>query len=87
MLDHVRIAAYGYDLFPDIGQDLSLDDATVPGFFGVHAMPERDPGIFVEGIEGKTVYGRWLGYTGVKPASPDEATTAGPLFKVLRLID
>jgi Flp pilus assembly protein TadG len=44
-------------------------------------------GIFVEDIQGQTVYGRWLGYTGVKPASPDEATTAGPLFKVLRLID
>ena len=44
-------------------------------------------GIFVEAIEGKTVYGRWLGYTGVKPASPDEDTTAGPLFKVLRLVE
>jgi len=44
-------------------------------------------GIFVEKIEGKTVYGRWLGYTGIKPASPDEDTTAGPLFKVLRLIE
>lgn len=44
-------------------------------------------GIFVEGIEGKTVYGRWLGYTGIKPAKPDETTTAGPLFKVLRLIE
>ncbi|MCK5483826.1 MAG: hypothetical protein KAJ13_08970, partial [Gemmatimonadetes bacterium] len=44
-------------------------------------------GIFIEGIEGKTVYGRWLGYTGIKPAKPDEDTTAGPLFKVLRLIE
>ena len=44
-------------------------------------------GIFVEEIQGKTVYGRWLGYTGINPASPDEATTAGPLFKVLRLIE
>jgi hypothetical protein len=44
-------------------------------------------GIFIEKIEGKTVYGRWLGYRGIKPASPDEATTAGPLFKVLRLIE
>jgi len=44
-------------------------------------------GIFVEEIQGKTVYGRWLGYTGFKPASPDETTTAGPLFKVLRLIE
>ncbi len=44
-------------------------------------------GIFVEEIQGKIVYGRWLGYTGIKPASPDEDTTAGPLFKVLRLIE
>lgn len=44
-------------------------------------------GIFVEEIQGKTVYGRWLGYTGFRPASPDEDTTAGPLFKVLRLIE
>jgi Flp pilus assembly protein TadG len=44
-------------------------------------------GIFVDEIAGKIVYGRWLGYTGIKPASPDEETTAGPLFKALRLID
>jgi hypothetical protein len=44
-------------------------------------------GIFVEEIEGKTVYGRWLGYTGIDPSSPDEDTTAGPLFKVIRLIE
>lgn len=44
-------------------------------------------GMFVDEIQGKTVYGRWLGYTGINPASPDEATTAGPLFKVLRLIE
>lgn len=44
-------------------------------------------GIFVEGIQGKTVYGRWLGYTGIKPASPDDDMTAGPLFKVIRLIE
>lgn len=44
-------------------------------------------GIFVDEIEGKTVYGRWLGYTGIKPAAPDEDTTAGPLFKVLRLVE
>ncbi|MBT8478678.1 MAG: hypothetical protein KJO06_07175, partial [Gemmatimonadetes bacterium] len=44
-------------------------------------------GIFVEDISGKSVNGRWLGYTGIKPASPDEDTTAGPLFKVLRLIE
>jgi len=43
-------------------------------------------GIFVEEIQGKTVYARWIGYTGVKPANPGEVT-AGPLFKVLRLID
>ncbi|MDP2470587.1 MAG: pilus assembly protein TadG-related protein [Candidatus Palauibacterales bacterium] len=44
-------------------------------------------GIFVDEVVGKTVYGRWLGYTGFRPASPDEDTTAGPLFKVIRLID
>lgn len=44
-------------------------------------------GIFVEEIAGKSVNARWLGYTGIKPSSPDEDTTAGPLFKVLRLID
>lgn len=44
-------------------------------------------GIFVDEIEGKTVFGRWLGYTGIRPAAPDEDTTAGPLFKVLRLVE
>jgi len=44
-------------------------------------------GIFVDEIAENTVYGRWLGYTGIKPASPDDVTTAGPLFKVIRLID
>lgn len=43
-------------------------------------------GIFVESIQGKTVYARWMGYTALRPASPGE-TTAGPLFKVLRLIE
>lgn len=43
-------------------------------------------GIFVEEIQGKTVYARWIGYTGVKPADPGEST-AGPLFKVIRLIE
>jgi hypothetical protein len=44
-------------------------------------------GLFIEKIEGKTVYARWIGYTGVKPGNPDDGTTAGPLFKALRLID
>lgn len=44
-------------------------------------------GIFIERIEGKTVYARWLGYTGVQPADPGGEHTAGPLFKALRLID
>ncbi len=44
-------------------------------------------GIFVDEVKGQSVFGRWLGYTGVRPAAPDEDTTAGPLFKVLRLID
>lgn len=44
-------------------------------------------GIFVEEVAGKTVYGRWMGYTGIRPAAPDDDVTAGPLFKVLRLVD
>ena len=43
-------------------------------------------GIFVEDIQGKNVVARWIGYTGVRPADPGE-TSAGPLFKVVRLID
>lgn len=43
-------------------------------------------GLFVEEIQGKTVYARWMGYTAVRPASPGE-TSAGPLFKVLRLVE
>lgn len=44
-------------------------------------------GIFVESVEGKNVYARWIGYSGVNPASPGEGGSAGPLFKVVRLID
>ena len=42
-------------------------------------------GIFVEGIQGNDIVARWIGYTALRPASPDE-TTAGPQFKVLRLV-
>jgi len=42
-------------------------------------------GIFVEGIQGNDVVARWIGYTALRPANPDE-TTAGPQFKVLRLV-
>ncbi|MEE8488127.1 MAG: pilus assembly protein TadG-related protein [Gemmatimonadota bacterium] len=42
-------------------------------------------GIFIEGIQGNDVMARWIGYTALKPASPDQ-TTAGPQFKVLRLV-
>jgi Flp pilus assembly protein TadG len=43
-------------------------------------------GIFVEGIQGNEVVARWIGYTGVKPADPDVAVTAGPQFQVVQLI-
>jgi hypothetical protein len=43
-------------------------------------------GLFVERIQGKTVYARWMGYTGIKPAGPEAGTTAGPLFKVIQLV-
>lgn len=43
-------------------------------------------GIFVEGIQGNDVIVRWIGYTALRPANPDE-TTAGPQFKVLRLVE
>ncbi len=43
-------------------------------------------GVFVESVEGKTVYARWIGYSAVQPASPGEIS-AGPLFKVLRLVE
>ncbi|MDT8436554.1 MAG: hypothetical protein RRA92_07335, partial [Gemmatimonadota bacterium] len=42
-------------------------------------------GIFVEDIQGKDVIGRWMGYTGIRPAATGGAT-AGPMFKVLRLV-
>ena len=44
-------------------------------------------GLFVESIQGNSVMGRWVGYTGVAPASPDDESSAGPLFKVVRLIE
>jgi hypothetical protein len=42
-------------------------------------------GVFVEKIVGNTVYARWVGYTALDPASPGEVS-AGPLFKVVRLV-
>lgn len=61
---------------PRVSPDLGSKPFTFTNFVGM----------FVEDIQGKTVYGRWLGYTGIKPASPGE-NTAGPLFKVLRLVE
>lgn len=43
-------------------------------------------GVFVEGLQGKDVYARWIGYRGVDPASEDVGTSAGPQFKVIQLI-
>jgi hypothetical protein len=44
-------------------------------------------GIFIESIEGKDVHARWVGYTGLMPAPVGANTTAGPLFKALRLVE
>lgn len=44
-------------------------------------------GIFVEGIQGNNIIGRWIGYRGLDPASPNTGTSAGPQFKVLQLIE
>jgi hypothetical protein len=87
----------------DAGHEASSDSQYCRGSPRIRPIPLFDPteepdpgnkpfrftnfaGVFVEDIQGNTVYARWMGYTGVKPASPGE-TTAGPLFKVLRLID
>ena len=43
-------------------------------------------GVFVEDIQGQDVVARWIGYTGVDPASYGYDGNAGPLFKVLRLV-
>jgi len=43
-------------------------------------------GVFVEDIQGQNVIARWIGYTGVDPASYGSDGNAGPLFKVLRLV-
>ncbi len=61
---------------PTIGPDLGAKPFTFTNFAG----------IFVESIQGKDVNARWVGYTGIKPAPPDEKRTAGPLFKALRLV-
>jgi len=44
-------------------------------------------GVFVEGKQGKNILARWIGYRGVAPASPETATSAGPQFKVIQLIE
>jgi hypothetical protein len=43
-------------------------------------------GVFVEGIQGQDVIARWIGYTGVDPTTYGTDTSAGTLFKVLRLV-
>ena len=43
-------------------------------------------GVFVEDIQGNDVVARWIGYTGVDPTSFGNGGSAGPLFKVLRLV-
>jgi hypothetical protein len=44
-------------------------------------------GVFVEGIQGQDIMARWVGYQGLNPASPEVGTNAGPLFKVVQLIE
>lgn len=44
-------------------------------------------GVFVEGMQGKDVMARWVGYQGLKPAGPEEGTTTGSLSKVVQLIE
>jgi hypothetical protein len=44
-------------------------------------------GVFVEGIQGQNVVARWVGYQGLKPASPEGGTSAGSLLKVVQLIE
>ncbi len=44
-------------------------------------------GVFVEGMQGKDIMARWVGYQGLNPASPEVGTNAGPLFKVVQLIE
>lgn len=44
-------------------------------------------GVFVDRIQGNTVYAKWTGYKGLAPPGPGAGVTAGPLFKVLRLIE
>lgn len=43
-------------------------------------------GVFVEDIQGKDIVARWIGYTGVDPTTYGHDGSAGPLFKVLRLV-
>lgn len=42
--------------------------------------------VFIEAVVGFDVYGRWTGYGGVTPAGGGSGS-AGPLFKVLRLVE
>ncbi len=44
-------------------------------------------GVFVDRIEGKTVYAKFIGYRGLAPPGPGSGATAGPLFKTIRLIE
>ncbi len=65
---------------------IPLFDPTESPLNGAHPFRFTNfAGIFIEGIQGKNVHARWIGYTALYPASPDQ-TTAGPQFKVLRLV-
>jgi hypothetical protein len=43
-------------------------------------------GVFVQDVKGQNVVAVWTGYTGIKPATGEIDATAGPLFRVLRLM-
>ncbi len=44
-------------------------------------------GVFVDRIQGNTIYAKFMGYRGLAPAGPGGGLTAGPLFKSIRLIE
>ncbi|HSM09583.1 MAG TPA: Tad domain-containing protein [Gemmatimonadota bacterium] len=44
-------------------------------------------GVFIDRVEGQKVIAHWVGYQGVKPASPEGGTRAGSLLKVVQLIE
>jgi len=92
----------GMDCVVDSGYQSSADASQCRDSPRIRPIPMFDPteeidagskpftftnfaGVFVEDIQGNDVVARWIGYTGVDPTAYG-STTAGPLFKVLRLV-